>query len=378
MGRRHIQTSRFCCFHLHCLECLESFWTSTLHVLLSTGPVGQRTYRGHYSQILTGFSLLARQGRIRLSQRMGGTGVQAQVNGIKLYYDVLDGPEIDTNLLEWCDYYFKRSYAAQYMTGYRHSQRIVPLGLNYEVYGNGPDWANAWRALHNEIGLTARMKGFTRALRLNGSFRPTVSAMLPRHVSTKTTVIFLTQVWSAEGHDHPVGPDVHEMNATRAACIGLLKKRFGERALVGFSRTSLAEQLYPDLIADVNTSKEAYFSYLQGATIGISTTGLFGSNPWKLGEYVAFGKVIVSEPLVYPVPGFNAGEHYLEFRSAEECADLVQQLFDEPDLRDRIAASNVDYYRQLLRPDQLVMRSLQYAMRDASRVRIFSQGDPVA
>ncbi len=347
-----------------------------MHVQLSTGPVGQRTYAGHYSQLLTGFSLLARQGRIRLSHHVGGTGVQALVNGARLYYDVLDGPEIDTDLLEQCDYYFKRSYAPEFMAGYQHAQRIVPLGLNYEVHGDGRDWTDAWRGLHNEVGFTARLKVLSRALGLSGSFRPSVSAMVPGPGSAKTSVIFLTQVWSAEGHDHPVGPNVHEMNAHRAACIRLLRRRFGQSALVGFRRTPLAEQWYPDLIADVSTSKASYFSYLQGTAIGVSTTGLFGSNPWKLGEYVAFGKAVVSEPLVYPVPGFNAGEHYLEFHSAEECVDLVQRLLDEPDLRNAIAARNVDYYRQHLRPDQLVMRTIRYTIRDSERVIADPQGEP--
>ena len=279
-------------------------------------------------------------------------------------------------MLEQSDYYFKRGYAPEFMADYRHAQRIVPLGLNYEVYGDGRDWTEAWRVLRSKIGLPARMKRLTRALRLRNSFRPTVSAMVPGHGSNKTTVIFLTQVWSHEGHAHPVGPGVDEMNATRAACIRLLKNRFGERALVGFTRTPLSERLYPDLIADVSTTKESYFSDLQRATIGISTTGLFGSNPWKLGEYVAFGKAIVSEPLVYQVPGFNAGEHYLEFRSAEECADLVQRLFDEPDLRDRIAARNVDYYRQFLRPDHLVMRTLEHAIGNPGGVMPTYQGVP--
>lgn len=376
MGRRHIQIVRFCSFDLLHLEWPESSWPSTLHVHLSTGPVGHRTYAGHYSQILTGFTLLAGQGRIRLSHQLGGTGVQAQVEGIKLYYDVLDGPEINTDMLERCDWYFKRSYTPEFMADYRHTQRIVPLGLNYEVYGDGWNWTEAWRVLRGDIGFSTRMKGFTRALRLTGSFRPTVSAMVPGQSSKKTMAIFLTRVWSAEGHDHPVGPSVHEMNATRAACIRLLKKRFGERVLTGFIRTPLAERLYPDLIADVSTTKESYFSCLRGASIGISTTGLFGSNPWKLGEYVAFGKAIVSEPLVYQVPGFNSGEHYLAFRSAEECADLVQQLFDEPVLRDRIAARNVDYYRQFLRPDHLVMRTLEHAIRKPGGVMPTHQGVP--
>jgi len=349
-----------------------------VHVQLNTGPVGLRTYSGHYSQILTGFFLLARQGRIRLSRRAGGTGVQAEVDGRTLYYDVLDGPEIDTGLLERCDYYFKRSFAPEFISGYRHARRIVPLGLNYEVYGDGPHWPEAWRALRSEAGYQARWRGFFRALRLTGSFLPTVSAMAQTRSTANPTVIFLTQVWSAEGHDHAVGPNVQVMNDTRAACIRLLKKQFGARALVGFWRTPLAERSYPDLIADVRTEKEAYFSYLQDATIGVSTTGLFGSNPWKLGEYVAFGKAIVSEPLYYQVPGFNPGEHYLEFRSADECAGMVQRLFDEPDLREQIAAHNVDYYRQLLQPDRLVMRTLEYATCVSDAAMRISEGKPLS
>jgi hypothetical protein len=47
--------------------------------------------------------------------------------------------------------------------------------------------------------------------------------------------------------------------------------------------------------------------------------GLYESNGWKLGEYVAGSKAIVSEHLHYDAPGnFSPEQNYLEFNSADE------------------------------------------------------------
>lgn len=95
----------------------------------------------------------------------------------------------------------------------------------------------------------------------------------------------------------------------------------------------------------------------------MATTGLHGSIGWKLAEYVAFSKAIVSEQLIYDVPGpFAAGRNYIEFTSPEECLNGALRLIEDMALRKQVMQSNADYYRDYLRPDALVRNALKTAL----------------
>jgi hypothetical protein len=95
----------------------------------------------------------------------------------------------------------------------------------------------------------------------------------------------------------------------------------------------------------------------------VATTGLHGSTGWKLAEYVAFAKAIVSERLVYEVPGaFAPGRNYIEFTSPEECLNGAVRLIEDGALRQQLMQNNAAYYRDYLRPDALVRNALQTAL----------------
>jgi hypothetical protein len=98
-------------------------------------------------------------------------------------------------------------------------------------------------------------------------------------------------------------------------------------------------------------------------SIGVVTVGLHGSIGWKLAEYVTASRAIVTEPLDRVVPGpFVSPANYLEFRTPAECVARVRLLFDDRVLRNRMMAANRSYYLSWLRPDSLVMRTLEIAL----------------
>ena len=150
----------------------------------------------------------------------------------------------------------------------------------------------------------------------------------------------------------------------RAACIRALKEQFGDQFVGGLYPSREAKQDFPDLVL---TNEEIYkYRYLQtvkNSQICIATRGLNGSIGWKLTEYVAAAKAIVSESLLYQVPGeFLPGKNYLEFSSPEECVRNVQRLMDEPELRYSLMKNNFDYYHAYVRPDVLVWNTIQLAL----------------
>ena len=116
------------------------------------------------------------------------------------------------------------------------------------------------------------------------------------------------------------------------------------------------------------TSQESYLRLLRSHPICVASTGLHGSTGWKLAEYVAFSKAILSEQLVYEVPGgFAPGANYLEFSSPEECLNAAVRLIEDADLRQRIMRNNAGYYRQYLHPAALLKNALTKALEPRTR-----------
>ena len=87
--------------------------------------------------------------------------------------------------------------------------------------------------------------------------------------------------------------------------------------------------------------------------------GLHGSIGWKIGEYVAAAKAIVSEKFAYSLPGdFSAGRNYLPYDSVEGCIEAVRFLCANKKRLYAMQLSNMIYYHSYLKPEMLVLNAL--------------------
>ncbi len=341
----------------------------------------------HLQQLYTGFLMLHESGAIRLSQEHRrrkteySSGAQhlrdashahldAIIEGkIKIHFDTHDGQDIATGELQDSDFYFKRSYLPSLIATLPPGQRnrIEPLGLNYRVLPRSVDWFAARR------GFVLRDKPLQRALREafdtrnTFGYKPRLREMeRPPEPTAEPRVLFLAAAY--DPYDDPGRtPDKIDdrisINETRARCIRLLKDALGERFTGGFAGSAFVRKRYPDLIAsDSVTTQASYIATMRSHPICVATTGLHGSIGWKLGEYVAFSKAIITEKLLYSVPGdFGPNRNYLEFATPEDCAGAAVRLVEDKDLRERLMLSNASYYRAFVRPEALVANALARA-----------------
>jgi len=332
---------------------------SNVRVVLNCGHLNGRTLTGHYSQVLTGLQMLARQKRIDLHFGQRTLGVDVEAGGRRIAYDVLDGPDLDPDWVRSVDRLHKRSFHPDWVAACPRPERIRPLGLNLEIHADGLNRTAAWYAL--QCGARGMRRALTpiSELGITNSWRVTPERLQALNRPGQLQIIFITRLWEP---DHPAlagTPDVNVLNASRIACIRALRKAFGKRAIAGCVATPLAKVMCPELIDHAPSDRRSYLERVAACAIGVSTLGLFGSNPWKLAEYVALGRAIVTEPLQYVVPGLDAGTHYLQFNTADECCEQTQRLFDDPMLRQQLAASASAYHAQHMRPDLLVWNTLQ-------------------
>jgi hypothetical protein len=325
----------------------------------------------HLSQIHTGLALLHHSGQIVLSQECKTmsrpdpgkphhlrdarqTHLLVIVNlKARLYFDCHDSGEIDEAAAAGIDCYFKRSYKRQLVPD-PLKDKVFPLGLNYELHSPASD------AFSRE-----RTAVFGRKFIGSGPrFRPTLEKMHCEPADVVPRVLFITRAWDPfDDAERPPDKitDRISLNSTRARCIKLLRREFGESFLGGFVHTDFAMsnfkgELLPD---NAVSAKQNYVRLLREYPICVATTGLHGSIGWKMAEYVAFSRAIVSERLNYEAPGdFGAPANYLEFNDPEACVTAVRRLFSDAALRYRMMESNRLYYLTYLKPDRLVGRCL--------------------
>jgi hypothetical protein len=346
----------------------------------------------HLAQIYAGFALLHRLGALRLTQQLrkvpridptkphhlrdaAHAHLTVLVNdGLRVHYDTHDSWEIHEEWAEQSTVYFKRSYDTEKIPP-RFRAKVFPLGLNYELYAGSWDRFEWSRALRLNPWVR-RLKWLARrAAAVAGApwaYRPVSRAMyaVPDR-AREPRVLFMTQTWDPAEFPDMTPDKVEErvrMNEARAECIDRLRREFGDRFLGGFKHTPHAlaqnkQHLIPD---GALSGKGNFIKILRSYPICVTTTGLHNSIGWKLAEYVAFSRAIVTERLHYQVPGdFAAGKNYLEFVGPEECVRAVSLLMSDAKLRGRMMDANFAYYASHVRADVLVMNSLLVALRVA-------------
>jgi len=330
----------------------------------------------HLLQVAAGFTLLEQKGLLRLAYEglaafkrealyEHAVILEARIGDTVLAYDLADGcaeilrKEEFNRQLERVTFYFKRSCAWEFYTGMKNRCKIRPLGLNYHVTCPG-NFMDARRA-------------------------PTDSYTPEEYMSHNSYPVyqglFLTRLWNPEGVHadilqkmHPrlsgaearalageTAAQIERVNALRTGCIRACREALGDRFFGGLETSMFAQKTAPDLVLPAQeTSKAAFLRRLQGNYVCIATEGLHHSVGWKMAEYCAAGRAIVTDPLRCALPGgFSRGRNFILYTTPEECASQLTALLNNVPGIHRMEAANFAYYNDYVRPDAMVLHTLR-------------------
>lgn len=343
----------------------------------------------HLQQIYAGFSRLHRRGFLELKQTIPAEFLQNKnqperwtdykffnikvvIDGkIRVCYDLHDWNWIDEEILRESDFYFKRSYDERFVSQLAEKDKVFPLGLNYQVSNSERDFFRLQRtALYGTAG---KIKNVLKSLRIDKFLgdreenEQVKNLESPPDFKLAPKILFMARAWDPNRIESKKQKEIVETNNdTRAECVRALRKEFGERFFGGLAHDDYSEKHFKDaLLTDGNLSgKRKYLEILKNFPICVATTGLNNSIGWKLGEYVALSKAIITEPLHFEVPGaFIKEKNYLEFTSPEELVKSATRLFEDKDLRLAMMTNNYRYYQGYVKPDALVLNSLSVVFR---------------
>jgi hypothetical protein len=272
-------------------------------------------------------------------------------DGRTLAFDLKDQSHwVCLNTLERADIYFKRSYYEPDLAGVPGALRrkIRPMGLNFAFRTTG------------STALIARMLGrqptsgwrFRTALQKYVRLARASDFERPPDASAERVIYFQTRVWEPSD---AVGDEAVELNEVRVGVVRLLRKEFGTRFRGGLVPSPLAKRRYPDAITTEPHVRSAFARSSRSALVGVYTRGLFHSLAFKLPEYLAASKCIVSEPLRNRLPvSLQADLNLLQFNTIQDCVGLCDRLLSDSRLCREMQAANWDYYQRHVRFDRRI------------------------
>ena len=242
-----------------------------------------------------------------------------------IFFDYSDDTKFIGNSNNY-DFYFKRSLLEK-----DKSNHIYPLNFNVPM-------AYKSQLLLLKLNKDLLFHKFNkteivRALDVFGLFTNSGHGILdvrkyPKQViDNGGNILYYTRLWNPDKN-----PDKDEkerrmiQNEFRINACRIIKKEF-KNASVGLYGDELSNKIAPDLVLPSSKSdKKKYLKELSVYNIGIADDGLKNTPGWKIGEYLLYGKAVVSTPLNVCIEDFNEHVNYERLSSRSSYEEIPEKI----------------------------------------------------
>ncbi|MEP7317406.1 MAG: hypothetical protein ABI921_01655 [Panacibacter sp.] len=264
----------------------------------------------------------------------------------KIIIDFLDDSKINNDALSWCDIYGKVNLEKSTYDNQPQPAKIIPVGpyfsiriwnLSTTVYYAISNFLKAYKVLHG-------YKKFLSNYKQQYSRSP-IDAYTPGK-SLNNYVFMLNSIWKRSP----------QTNNNRLSFIKACKSIKELAFEGGFAPRQNKD--FTDFDA-YTTSKwypvKSYIEKTKQSAVVYNTPAVLGCHGWKLGEFLAMGKAMISTPLSRLMPADLINQvHYYEVNDSTNYAEAIQQLLIDDALRQKLERNARDYYEKYLSPQQVI------------------------
>ncbi|MEH6769288.1 hypothetical protein [Maribacter arcticus] len=274
----------------------------------------------------------------------------------KFIIDFRDKPSIKESAYEWCDKYAKINFNIN-LTNKRFHNKIIsiPPGFGIRVW-------NLWETAYYCCSNFVKFK-FSPIVKLKpylGDYyhqwkRPKLGDYLTSSndkriiIPAKPYIFMIGTLWKHE-------------NCTKET--NLIRKTFIEACKTescnfegGFFASENHPQYseYKDFIFKKRYSVNEYIQKTKLSSIVFNTPAVHNCHGWKLGEYLAMGKTIISTPISNLLPeGLEHGKNIHIVHDLEELKYVVNLLIENCDYRKILSNGSKDYYLKYGSPEKVI------------------------
>ena len=321
------------------------------------------TWTHHLNQLIYSFFYFCEKEKIQVNivqdKSIVNNGAILLVDSKTVFFDFSDDSFFLDNPQKF-SYYFKRSLRIDNFHG-----NIFPLNFNVPMAYKSHSllWTLKSDILFDKWSRVEVLKAMDKyGLISNSSHGILDIRRYPKNVIDHGgNVIFHTRLWNPDNHPDPDEKERRRLqNEFRINACRIIKDNF-TKSSVGLFADDLSRKMAPDILLDAKESqKNNYLNTLLKYNIGIADDGLKDTPGWKIGEYLLYGKAIITTPLNISVDNFKEGINYevLSKRSSYlELPDKIEALLKEKKYLD-VANANKEWSNYHIHPQNYIERIL--------------------
>lgn len=267
----------------------------------------------------------------------------------KFVIDFADSSAINDKAYEWSDVYGKINY--NLLSGnYPDTQKIVKISPSFGVK-IWEKYTSVYHAFHNYIkffpGINFKSLLSNYVIQKN---RLNLSEYT-RHGSDKNYIFFASTIWNKENHCY----DESETNNFRADFIRSCKSIDSINFEGGFAPNK-ENGSYSDLIMLSRISIHEYIEKTKRSACVFNTPAVFSCHGWKLGEYLALGKAIISTPLKneLPIPLEHGVNVHFVSGKRNEIIEAIRKICSDDTYRIHLEAGAYNYWLHYGHPQNAI------------------------
>ena len=272
-------------------------------------------------------------------------------SGIRVCIDARDGTFLDPTYVVWSDVYAKVNSNVDDRSVV-HARKILPIGPSFgvRVFAAFAALVRAHQTAMNGRSTIGRLREHFANYWRQYRYRLPESAYVPG-ASDGAYAFFAGSLW----HSEP------ECNEYRARFIRACRQESGLTFEGGFApRNREPVDGYDDCMVRQRYPLSEYLAKVRRSAVAFNTPAVAGCHSWKLGEFLALGKAIVSTPLLrgMPAPLMHGQQvHYVD-GSSESIRDAVARICRDQRYRQGLEKGARDYYRQHLAPESVIQSTI--------------------
>jgi hypothetical protein len=270
-------------------------------------------------------------------------------DGTRIFIAANDMSDLDEEALEWCHVYGKVNLAHEEVG---IDPRLLPIGPSFGI----PSGSRA-ALVSTTLATSLRSRPREAPARLRDywgfqSSRAPLSEYGPT-TSDPDYIFLLASFWAK----HPA------VNPQRLQLFESLAEFPDLRVEGGFWNASALPSAYQPFALKAPIEHERYLALTGRSVVALNTAAVHACLGWKLGEYFALGKAIVTPPLTRAMPGGleHGRELHITDGSPESALEAVARLRSDAVYRSQLEVGSRRYWERYLTPEAVVRRLVEHA-----------------
>ena len=262
-----------------------------------------------------------------------------------------DSYRIEEEIYDWCDVYASVNANFEKTPGRTKLISLVP-SFGVQVWGMG---GTVLRALSNAVHYQ-RIVHDQKVKTFLGNYKRLLSRPFYKDLSpepgSSDYVFFCSTLWYNDEYNQ----NDQKVNARRAhfirACKGIDSIRFEGGFVPQEGRSS--SELFADCISPTSYPYQTWLQKTKQSALVFNTPAFWDCHGWKLGEYLALGKAIISTPLSndLPVPlthGVNI--HFVE-DNVDSMREAINYIIENHNYRESLERGAKAYWASYGTPER--------------------------